>query len=72
MERVTQRSRAESASDAAVAFCQGTPLREEIAARDPAGLEAATGAAERAIAARFGGGAVDAKMQAFVVEVERD
>jgi len=72
VERVTQRSRAESASDAAVAFCQGTPLREEIAARDPAGLEAATGAAERAIAARFGGGAVDAKMQAFVVEVERD
>jgi SAM-dependent methyltransferase len=70
IERLTLRSRGASARDVAEAFCQGTPLREEIAARDPAGLEGATAAAERAIAARFGRGPIDAKMQAFLVEVE--
>ena len=33
---VTNLSRAESARSAAVAFCQGTPVRNEIEARDPA------------------------------------
>jgi SAM-dependent methyltransferase len=71
IERLALRSRAASARDVALAFCHGTPLREEIASRDPAGLDAATTAAERAVAGRFGEGPVDAKMQAWVVEVER-
>ena len=69
VETVTLRSRAPSAHDAAVAYCQGTPLRDEIAARDAARLEAATSVVEEATARRFGRGPVDAKMQAFVVEV---
>ena len=71
VERITLRSRAASARDAAQAFCHGTPLRDEILARDPASLDAATAAAERALAARFGDGPIDAKMQAFVVEAEK-
>ena len=35
-------SRAASPRDPAIAYCQGTPLRNEIEARDPTGLEAAT------------------------------
>jgi SAM-dependent methyltransferase len=65
------RSRARSARDAAVAFCQGTPLRDELAARDPARIEEATGAAAEAIARRFGRGEVDGKMQAHVVVLNR-
>lgn len=68
---VTARSRAPSARSAAIAYCQGTPLRSEIEARDPARLGAATDAAETAIAARFGPGPLDGKIQAHVVWVER-
>jgi SAM-dependent methyltransferase len=71
VETVTLRSRAGSARDVAEAYCRGTPLCDEIAARDPSRLEAATAAAEAALARRFGCGRVDAKMLAFVVEVEK-
>ena len=64
------RSRAESARIPAVAFCQGTPLRNEIEARNAARLGEATDAAAQAIARRFGNGAVDGKIQAHVVSVE--
>ena len=53
-----------------MAFCQGTPIRNEIEARDPARLEAVTAAAEAALAARFGRAAVDGRIQARVVTVE--
>lgn len=62
------RSRARSARDAAVAFCRGTPLRNEIEARGARFAEA-TDAAEAAIVRRFGPGAIDAKMQAFLVAI---
>jgi SAM-dependent methyltransferase len=52
---------------AAVAYCQGTPLRGEIATRAGASLSEATAACTAAIAARFGTGAIDAKIQAHVV-----
>jgi hypothetical protein len=55
-----------------MAYCQGTPLRSEIEARDPAGLEAATDVAAAAIARRFGDGPVDGRIQAHVVAVTRD
>ena len=67
---VAARSRAESARDPAIAFCQGTPLRNEIEARKPSGLDEATDRAAEAIASRFGRGPVDARIQAHVVTVE--
>ena len=67
---VPARSRAASAQVAAFAYCQGTPLRNEIEARDPTRLGEATDVAERAIARKFGPGAVDGKIQAHVVTVD--
>jgi ubiquinone/menaquinone biosynthesis C-methylase UbiE len=69
--RVERRSRAASPRDAAIGYCQGTPLRNEIEARAPERLAAATDAAARAIAVRFGDGPIDAKMAAYVIEAER-
>jgi SAM-dependent methyltransferase len=67
---VTARSRARSPREPAIAYCQGTPLRNEIDARDASRLGEATDIAEGAIAQRFGAGAVDGKIQAQVVTVE--
>lgn len=67
---VAARSRAESARIPSIAYCQGTPLRNEIESRDAAKLGAATDAAAEAIARRFGRGTVDAKIQAHVVTIE--
>jgi SAM-dependent methyltransferase len=68
---VAARSTAPTARDVAIAFCQGTPLRSEIEARDRARLGEATDFATAAIAQRFGAGPVDAKMQAHIIVVER-
>jgi SAM-dependent methyltransferase len=68
---VAVRSRAESPRVPAMAYCQGTPLRNEIEARDAGRLEEATDVATAAIARRFGPGAVDGKIQALVVTTER-
>lgn len=67
IETIAEQSRAPSPRFVAMAFCQGTPLRNEILARDAAKLDAATDAAEAAIAARHGRGPVAAKMQAHVI-----
>jgi SAM-dependent methyltransferase len=67
----TERSRAASAREPAIAYCEGTPLRGEIEARDASRLAEATDAAAAAIARRFGAGAVDGKIQALVVTVSR-
>jgi len=72
IDTVTAHSRAESARAAAVAFCQGTPLRTEIESRDPRRLEEVTAAAAAALAARFGAGAIDGRMQAHVIAIEID
>ena len=56
---------------AAIAYCQGTPLRNEIEARDRSKLAEATNIAAAAIARRFGPGSVDSKIQAHVVAVKR-
>lgn len=69
-DTVTARSRAASPRIPAVAYCQGTPLRNEIEARDAARLNEATDAAAAAIAKRFGQGAVEGRIQAQVVTVE--
>ena len=68
---LVKRSRANSPRIPAVAYCEGTILRTEIEARDPARLEEATDAVEHAIAQRFGAGLVDGKLQAHIITVER-
>ncbi len=65
------RSRADSAQSAAIAYCQGTPLRPEIEAQGPHAMDTALAAATAALAARFGSGAVDGKIQAIVARVQR-
>ena len=68
---VTARSQATSARVPAIAYCQGTPLRNEIETRDKARLGEATDLATAAIAERFGPGPVDGKIQAHIIAVER-
>ena len=71
IDTVTVRSRSASPRDAALGYCQGSPLRGELEALDPAGLERSTDAAAAEVARRLGDGPVDAKIQALVVSVER-
>ena len=61
VDAVDARSRAPSAHHVAVAYCQGTPLRNEIEARDATRLEEATSRATDALARRFGTGTVDGR-----------
>jgi ubiquinone/menaquinone biosynthesis C-methylase UbiE len=67
IETRAEQSRAPSPRLPAIAYCQGTPLRNEIEARDAGKLEAATDCAESAIAERHGHGEVAAKIQAHVI-----
>jgi SAM-dependent methyltransferase len=68
---VAERSRAESANIPAIAFCLGTPLKNEIEARDPARVATSVDVATQALAARFGDVGLDSKMQARIVEISR-
>jgi len=68
---VARRSRAASLREAVVGLCQGSPLRNEIEARDPAGLGRVTEAVTAALAQRFGSGPLDAGMQAIVFTAAR-
>jgi SAM-dependent methyltransferase len=67
IETRAEQSRASSPRLPAVAYCQGTLLRNEIEARDAGKLEAATDYAASAIADRHGSGEVAAKIQAHVI-----
>ncbi|MCA8927117.1 MAG: class I SAM-dependent methyltransferase [Alphaproteobacteria bacterium] len=71
VETVAAVSSAASHRDPAIAYCQGTPLRNEIEHRDPGALEAVTDTAADAIRNRFGSGPVSAKIQAYVVGATR-
>lgn len=64
-------SRAASPRIPAVAFCQGTPLRNEIEARDATWLEEATNRAAEAVAQRFGNGAVEGRIRAIAISARR-
>ena len=68
---VEARSRAQSADVPAIAFCQGTPLRNEIEARPPSRLAEATAVAAAAIEERFGKSDVDGKISAFVISATK-
>jgi SAM-dependent methyltransferase len=67
---VAARSRANSSRVPAIGYCQGTPLRNEIEARDAGRLGEATDLAADAIAQRFGRGVVDGRIQAHIVTIE--
>lgn len=67
IETVDHRSQAASPSEPAIAYCQGTPLRNEIEAHDASRLEVATKAAADAVARRFGSGPVDGRIRAHMI-----
>ena len=71
IEEVTLRGRATSPMSPAIGFCQGSPMRAELEALDPTGLEAATAAAAAAIAEQFGYGAFETELCALVIETRR-
>jgi ubiquinone/menaquinone biosynthesis C-methylase UbiE len=60
-------SPAASPLDAAIAYCQGTPWRNEIEARDASRLEDATKHAAAALEQRFGSGPIEGRIRAFVI-----
>jgi ubiquinone/menaquinone biosynthesis C-methylase UbiE len=64
---VDEQSKAASPRDAAIAYCEGTPLRNEIEARDASSLERATAHAAAALAKRFGSGPIEGRIRAFVI-----
>jgi ubiquinone/menaquinone biosynthesis C-methylase UbiE len=67
IDTVAETSSAPTARHPAIAYCQGTPLSNEIEARDAALLEDVTDRAARAIAARYGDGAVKGRIQAHII-----
>lgn len=71
IERIEKRARAASALDVATGFCQGTPIRGEIEARDAPRLMAVTEAVAKALERRFGSGPIEGGIAAFVVSAER-
>ncbi|HEY2110346.1 MAG TPA: SAM-dependent methyltransferase, partial [Dongiaceae bacterium] len=66
VESVDRIARAASAYDATVGFCQGSPLRAEIEAREHDWLEAVTVAVAETLAQRFGRGPVEGRLRAHV------
>jgi ubiquinone/menaquinone biosynthesis C-methylase UbiE len=68
---VEERSRARSPFDPAIAFCQGTPLRNEIEARYASRLEDVTKRVSEVLAHRFGSGAIEGRTRAFVITAVR-
>jgi SAM-dependent methyltransferase len=66
-----ERSRADSSRTPAIAYCQGTPLRNEIGVRGATRLAEATDTAANAITSRFGPGPVDGKIQARIIAIAR-
>ena len=67
IEAIDHRSKAPSPREPAVAYCQGSPLRNEIEARDKTRLEEATDRCAEAIAQRFGSGPVDGRIRALII-----
>jgi SAM-dependent methyltransferase len=61
-------SRAATALDVAIAYCRGTPLRNEIEAIGGSGLDAATQAAAEELRRRFGDGPIEGPIKALVIE----
>lgn len=60
-------SSAQSAHHVAIAYCQGTPLRNEIEARDASRLQEVTEAAAQALTQQFGSGPIAGRIAAHIV-----
>ena len=71
IERTSKLSSAPSPLDVAIAYCQGTPVRNEIEARGAERLQAATEHAAAAIAKLHGNGEVSAKIQALMIVAKK-
>lgn len=71
IETLALAGRADSARSAAVALCQGTPMRDELAALGDGAVATATEAATAAIAHLFGDGPFEAAHQAHIIEASR-
>jgi SAM-dependent methyltransferase len=71
IEKVVLCGHAASPMAIALGLCQGSPMRAEIEALDPTGLQEATQAAADAIAETFGAGAFDSTLAALVIETRR-
>jgi ubiquinone/menaquinone biosynthesis C-methylase UbiE len=71
VETVALVSEAPNARAVALGLCQGTPMRQEIEARDANRLGEATDAATAAVAARCGPGPVSGRLQAFILTATR-
>jgi len=67
IETRAEESRAPTARQVAIAYCQGTPLRNEIEARGADKLEAAIEHVAAALARKHGSGEIAGKIQAHVV-----
>lgn len=67
---ITALSRANDPSIPAMAYCQGTPLRNEIESRGAQILQQATEVATAAVGERFGAGPVAGKIQGHVISVQ--
>ena len=70
IDTVAARSQASTARSPAIAYCQGTPLKNEIETRDASRLSETTEVAAKAIGDKFGQGPVDGKIQAHIVTIE--
>ena len=70
-DTVAVQSRAESPRTVAIAYCQGTPLRNELEGREASILGEATDIAAAAIKERFGAGHVTGRIQAHVISATK-
>lgn len=70
-DSIDEISRAPSPRHPAIAYCQGTPLRNEIEERDADLLDRVTDCAADAIADRFGTGNVEARIRGHVITALR-
>lgn len=70
-EALDEESHAATAELAAIALCQGGPVRTEIEERDPDALDATTAVAAGILRDRFGSTDLVAPMRAFIVTASR-
>jgi SAM-dependent methyltransferase len=71
IETVRRTGHAPSRRDPAIGFCQGSPLRNEIEARDASRLDEITETVAGAVRKRFGEGPISGKIQAHVITAIR-
>jgi ubiquinone/menaquinone biosynthesis C-methylase UbiE len=67
IEELQRDAEVQSTLEPAIGCCQGTPLRSEIEARDPAGLLRVTNDVAAALTQRFGNRSFRAPMQALLI-----